>query len=1318
MYTETFDSTQYFQDVQSQINRGEVAVSNTVPSHGNEAHTSSFLSTLPVASASVLGGVKVDGTTITADYYGVISAVTGGGGSGGVNINGTPAANQVATWYNNDTIKGQSGLTYIPNLTLAVTGDITNTGTLQTGDDIYSGGDVIAYQTSSPTGSFWDNLPAATYNTDGHYGGIILGSSNTKFLREDGTWQTVVSGIQTYPGAGIVTSTGSAWGTSITPSAGWLYYSGSAYSWSAPTLNDIGNPTADKSFTMTSRQLSFTWTNPVPTDGAFELAVTGNFTGDVLHVHQHTGAPGAGSHGIHIETSHANIIPLYLKGASGLIAELRNPAGTYSYKLYTGAIASADRNLTLPAITGADTLAALAMTQTFTGSNTFADLTTSTGNFTSTVADSGTAKGFKLTTPTYANSAAKLVTVYNNTTEALYIDKDGGLYADGDVVAYSSGAPVSYTLDTFKTWHVAADSVAYTWDTTDPYNDVVASGTTDTMDLVAGTNITLATDSANKAIRISASGAGVTDGDKGDITVSGSGATWTIDNGVVTAAKTSITGTPTGSKYLRDDWSWQTVTSSNWTITGSDIYRNSLVGIGSINAPAYGLHIRSAYAKTDTIRRDIAFFGSSEANASNPFGLRIGILGHATDNAQRWASLQTAEYGVATTGYLHLQPSGGNIYLGPTNAGANVYSYMTSHYASRNTGANYEWYVNTSTLAISILYDGKVGVGRTPTTYQLEVGGAAWINGIVYLTNTTQTSYLQQNGTEQLIHNGYGNTTIECDGDLQLKTYYSGSYRNRITIKDDTGYVGIGETCTSPAGPLEVQGPESTPQLASIMNTRANYPQYIMNATAGAANAKIWRMVGRASNTFEIQTLNDSYTGEVTAMQIVRSGTSISNVYFPNGNVCVGNTSASGKFHVYLSANSGFYTYDNTDGVVLTNPNNTIGLSTASTGNYSSAANQVWYKQSGGASGSHLFGVNGASVLSIKPNGVYLHGYGDWSMASGYPQMHLGALTLMGRGNYDSYIVGNAYYSSASTWLVKYGGYKPVVFSLVDGCVLIAAGTGTTADAAANFTTTLRIRGCTLEDDSTATDAGGVQFNYYGYQQGTTYYRDVDVYNGKSSQYVKFDGSTSRVGIGVADPNLKLEVSDNIRVRAAYPYYSFYSTYWSAESYIQTGVTTAGSGDGNYMTFGNPTSKGFAFKMGSINPLIINTSGNSDFTGSVTVTSEITAYYSDIRLKKNFQPITNAVDKVTKISCFTYNENELAHSILGRVDNERKVGVSAQEVQEVLPEAVRLAPFDNEDGKSKSGENYLTVQYEKIVPLLIEAIKELKQEIEELKRNG
>ena len=57
-------------------------------------------------------------------------------------------------------------------------------------------------------------------------------------------------------------------------------------------------------------------------------------------------------------------------------------------------------------------------------------------------------------------------------------------------------------------------------------------------------------------------GGGVSDGDKGDITVSGSGSVWEIDAGVVGTTELSATGTPSGSTYLRGDNTWASVTAT------------------------------------------------------------------------------------------------------------------------------------------------------------------------------------------------------------------------------------------------------------------------------------------------------------------------------------------------------------------------------------------------------------------------------------------------------------------------------------------------------------------------------------------------------------------------------------------------------------------------------------------------------------------------------------------------------------------------------------------------------------------------------------
>ena len=116
---------------------------------------------------------------------------------------------------------------------------------------------------------------------------------------------------------------------------------------------------------------------------------------------------------------------------------------------------------------------------------------------------------------------------------------------------------------------------------------------------------------------------------------------------------------------------------------------------------------------------------------------------------------------------------------------------------------------------------------------------------------------------------------------------------------------------------------------------------------------------------------------------------------------------------------------------------------------------------------------------------------------------------------------------------------------------------------------------------------------------------------------------------------------------------------------------------------------------------------------TLRATSDVIAYYSDSRLKNNLGNITNALDKISKINGIYYTANELAGTF-GYTEEQKQVGVIAQEIQAIMPEIIKSAPFDtNDDGTSKSGENYITVQYEKIVPLLIEGIKEQQKLIED-----
>ena len=113
----------------------------------------------------------------------------------------------------------------------------------------------------------------------------------------------------------------------------------------------------------------------------------------------------------------------------------------------------------------------------------------------------------------------------------------------------------------------------------------------------------------------------------------------------------------------------------------------------------------------------------------------------------------------------------------------------------------------------------------------------------------------------------------------------------------------------------------------------------------------------------------------------------------------------------------------------------------------------------------------------------------------------------------------------------------------------------------------------------------------------------------------------------------------------------------------------------------------------------------SGTTGEIRATNNITAYYSDDRFKTNLGNIPDALAKVLTLNGFYYEANELAQSY--GYEKKLEVGVSAQQVQAVQPEVVAPAPID---------ENYLTVRYERLVPLLIEAIKELNAKVTALEQ--
>ena len=153
--------------------------------------------------------------------------------------------------------------------------------------------------------------------------------------------------------------------------------------------------------------------------------------------------------------------------------------------------------------------------------------------------------------------------------------------------------------------------------------------------------------------------------------------------------------------------------------------------------------------------------------------------------------------------------------------------------------------------------------------------------------------------------------------------------------------------------------------------------------------------------------------------------------------------------------------------------------------------------------------------------------------------------------------------------------------------------------------------------------------------------------------------------------------------------------YLTAESDTLATVTGRGATTSTAIEFSNTTNST------SKTTGAVKIGGGLGVANNINAGGDIVAYASsDERLKDNIKPIKGALDKVSQISGNIFDWNEEKQNIYKGKD----YGVIAQEIEKIMPELV-----DTRD------DGYKAVKYEKIVPLLIESIKELKKEINELK---
>ncbi len=575
-------------------------------------------------------------------------------------------------------------------------------------------------------------------------------------------------------------------------------------------------------------------------------------------------------------------------------------------------------------------------------------------------------------------------------------------------------------------------------------------------------------------------------------------------------------------------------------------------------------------------------------------------------------------------------------------------------------------------LAFGISGNSKVGIGTVSPISKLEISGptGSYLSGIGFsATGTGARTYRTYIGT-----NGY----------FYFDDVTGGS--SRLTI-DTVGNVGIGTT--NPRDTLEIEGNmrfvEGEDHLMIKPNSNIHGADFIVGD-------------GVAATDTPVMSLNGLYGGKVTIQTTVGTSSLADKTAFD-----IQGTQGQ-LFSVTDDLSGSIFAVADISGVPIFDVNSS-GLSTFDGNVAIKNGKKLFFNNAiNTASGSIVCPGGGSLALQAYGNDmIYLNENSDIRFStSSSEKMRIDSAGNVGIGT-----------TSNSAEETNNGVPKLQVTTATAplGEFPLAARFTTASDAGDNSGVSVLIN--SGNDRGLMISAGRAVDNRSRATLNLVSFDGTELIDGLSL-YMPNTGSTgattgTNVGIGTTSPGSKLEIAgDTSNALLTLRSYSGGSN----DAFMR--FFEEGNGDSYSMGLDSSDGK---FKIAhdtdgdsltSGTKMVIQTNGNVgigdstpsyklDVNGTIRATGDVIAY-SDARVKDNVVTIGNALEKVTQLRGVSYTRNDVE-------DTTTKIGVIAQEVLEVLPEVVQ----EDDEGK-------YSVAYGNMVGLLIESIKELKAEIEELKK--